>query len=56
MCRNYEALCSKFSEGFFINLDFEGGSIDSQLRYAEAALSLYNSDSDPFIFESIDFD
>ena len=55
MCEQYEQLCLKFPEGQFVNLDFNSDIIDRQLKQIEAAISLYNSDSDPFISEIIDF-
>ena len=55
MCEKYEQLCLKFPEGQFVNLDFNSDIIDRQLKQIEAAISLYNSDSDPFISEIIDF-
>jgi hypothetical protein len=55
MCEEYEELCMKFPEGLFVNLDFNSGILDEQLKQIEMAISLYNSDSDPFISEIIDF-
>ena len=45
----------KFAEGHFVNLDFNSGKLEGQLKQIETAISLYNSDSDPFISEVIDF-
>ena len=61
MCQQYEQLCLKFPEGQFVNLDFNSELLDRkkllerQLKQIETAISLYNSDSDPFISEIIDF-
>ena len=55
MCEEYEQLCMKFAEGHFVNLDFNSGILEGQLKHIETAISLYNSDSDPFISEVIDF-
>jgi hypothetical protein len=55
MCQQYEELCLKFPEGQFVNLDFNSELLDRQLKQIETAISLYNSVSDPFISEIIDF-
>ena len=55
MCQQYQQLCLKFPEGQFVNLDFKSELSDRQLKQIETAISLYNSDSDPFISEIIDF-